>query len=69
MSNTIAHSPNDAQNDQVRATSRPVFGCTCGECTDEWLSPRMRYRLLGMNLIITGLVYITACLCFFYRPG
>ncbi|RDX41649.1 hypothetical protein OH76DRAFT_1411950 [Lentinus brumalis] len=34
-------------NDQVRVTSRPVFGCTCGECTDEWLSPRMRYRLLG----------------------
>ncbi|PPQ84753.1 hypothetical protein CVT26_014688, partial [Gymnopilus dilepis] len=21
------------------------FGCTCGACTDGWLSPRMRYRL------------------------
>ncbi|KAI0330692.1 hypothetical protein GY45DRAFT_733716 [Cubamyces sp. BRFM 1775] len=23
------------------------FGCTCGQCTDGWLSPRMRYRLLS----------------------
>ena len=23
------------------------FGCTCGKCTDGWLSPRMRFRLLG----------------------
>jgi hypothetical protein len=23
------------------------FGCTCGMCTDGWLSPRMRFRLLG----------------------
>ncbi|KAH9896748.1 hypothetical protein C8Q73DRAFT_686866 [Cubamyces lactineus] len=22
------------------------LGCTCGQCTDGWLSPRMRYRLL-----------------------
>ena len=24
------------------------LGCTCGQCTDGWLSPRMRYRLLCM---------------------
>jgi hypothetical protein len=23
------------------------FGCTCGVCTDGWLSPRMRFQLLG----------------------
>ena len=23
------------------------FGCTCGTCTDGWLSPRMRFQLLG----------------------
>ena len=23
------------------------FGCTCGMCTDGWLSPRMRFRLSG----------------------
>jgi len=23
------------------------FGCTCGMCTDGWLSPRMRFQLLG----------------------
>jgi len=23
------------------------FGCTCGMCTDGWLSPRMRIRLIG----------------------
>ena len=23
------------------------FGCTCGMCTDGWLSPRMRFRLTG----------------------
>ncbi|KAJ8462685.1 hypothetical protein ONZ51_g10748 [Trametes cubensis] len=23
------------------------LGCTCGQCTDGWLSPRMRYRLLS----------------------
>lgn len=23
------------------------WGCTCGQCTDGWLSPRMRYRLLS----------------------
>ena len=28
------------------------FGCTCGECTDGWLSPRMRFRLLGEILIV-----------------
>ena len=26
------------------------FGCTCGMCTDGWLSPRMRFRLLGERL-------------------
>ncbi|RPD65354.1 hypothetical protein L226DRAFT_567397 [Lentinus tigrinus ALCF2SS1-7] len=31
----------------AKAGSAPVFGCTCGECTDVWLSPRMRYRLLS----------------------
>ena len=23
------------------------WGCTCGQCADGWLSPRMRYRLMG----------------------
>ena len=23
------------------------FGCTCGMCTDGWLSPRVRFQLLG----------------------
>lgn len=23
------------------------YGCTCGECTQGWLSPRMRFRLIG----------------------
>ena len=23
------------------------WGCTCGQCADGWLSPRMRYRLKG----------------------
>lgn len=26
------------------------FGCTCGECADGWLSPRMRFRL-GCRLL------------------
>lgn len=25
------------------------WGCTCGQCTDGWLSPRMRLRLQGMS--------------------
>lgn len=34
------------------AASPPVLGCTCGECTDGWLSPRMRYRLMSMSATI-----------------
>lgn len=26
------------------------LGCTCGQCTDGWLSPRMRFRLAGMHI-------------------
>ena len=26
------------------------WGCTCGQCADGWLSPRMRYRLMGAFL-------------------
>ena len=29
--------------------------CTCGMCTDGWLSPRMRFRLLGELLSVDGL--------------
>lgn len=28
------------------------FGCTWGMCTDRWLSPRMRFQLLGGHYII-----------------
>ncbi|KAI0708109.1 hypothetical protein C8T65DRAFT_214279 [Cerioporus squamosus] len=47
MSNTVAHPLPNVQNDPASAPNRPVFGCTCGECTDDWLSSRMRYRLLS----------------------
>ena len=31
------------------------FGCTCGMCTDGWLSPRMKFRLSG-ELFLGGRV-------------
>ena len=27
------------------------YGCSCGQCIEGWLSPRMRYRLTGMCLV------------------
>jgi len=30
------------------------FGCTCGMCTDGWLSPRMRFRLAGNVLCVSS---------------
>ncbi|THH28406.1 hypothetical protein EUX98_g5788 [Antrodiella citrinella] len=32
------------------------FGCTCNKCTDGWLSPRMRYRLLCTSELIHDMV-------------
>lgn len=26
------------------------LGCTCGQCADGWLSPRMRFRLAGTHI-------------------
>jgi hypothetical protein len=40
--------PVTANNAQYLEKRR--FGCTCGTCTDGWLSPRMRFRLLGEPL-------------------
>ena len=31
------------------------YGCTCGQCTDGWLSPRMRFRLAGMQFFLLAL--------------
>jgi len=33
--------------DEGEYIKKRKFGCTCGVCTDGWLSPRMRFRLLG----------------------
>lgn len=30
------------------------FGCTCGSCTDQWLSPRMRFRLQGVSFVLNA---------------
>ena len=35
-----------AETEEVYIKKRK-FGCTCGMCTDGWLSPRMRFRLRG----------------------
>ena len=37
---------------EAKYIEKRKFGCTCGECTDGWLSPRMRFRLLGEILVV-----------------
>ena len=37
----------DSEDDFVHARR---YGCTCGQCTEGWLSPRMRYRLISTPL-------------------
>ena len=44
------------------------FGCTWGMCTDRWLSPRMRFQLLGGHYIIMrGIITLELMLPFSVR--
>jgi hypothetical protein len=36
------------QETEEEYVKKRKWGCTCGTCTNGWLSPRMRFRLSGM---------------------
>ena len=40
--------PTMADNETTYAEKRK-WGCTCGTCAGGWLSPRMRFRLMGKS--------------------
>ena len=50
----LKHAAGQLVTGDAAAIERLKYGCTCGSCLGNWLSPRMKHRMLGMSSFVAS---------------